>query len=65
MWNLEGKRVTGKYIGEVLVEGVVESSRVKYGGIVQHTVVLDSPVEIFGVERSRVLLDQCDIKKVH
>lgn len=65
MWDLEGKRVTGRYVGEVLVEGVVESSRVKYGGTVQHTVKLDQPVEIFGVVRERVLLDEGDIRKVH
>jgi hypothetical protein len=65
MWDLEGKRVTGLYVGEALVEGTVESSRVKYGGVVQHTVKLDQPVEIFGVVRERVLLDEGDIRKVH
>lgn len=65
MWDLEGKRVAGKYIGEVAVEGVVISSRVKYGGVVQHTVKLDHPVEIFGVVRDHVLLDEGDIRKVY
>lgn len=44
MWNLEGMTVTGKYLGDVLVTGKVESSRVAYGGRVKHTVVLDEPV---------------------
>jgi hypothetical protein len=30
----------------VTVTGVVESSRVKYGGRVQHTVLLDAPVQL-------------------
>lgn len=42
-WHLEGKRVKGNYYG-VMVEGVVLSSRVKYGGGVQHTVKIDPPI---------------------
>ena len=32
MWNLEGLRVEGLYMGEFPVEGRVELSRVRYGG---------------------------------
>jgi len=44
-WVLDGKRITARYMG-VTVTGVVESSRVKYGGRVQHTVLLDAPVQL-------------------
>ena len=41
-WNLEGKHISAWYpFGGYDVEGYVESSRVKYGGGVQHTLVLD------------------------
>lgn len=45
MWNLEGMRVTGKYLSDDIVTGVVELSRVAYGGGVVHTVVLDKPIQ--------------------
>lgn len=44
-WHLEGKRVKGNYYG-VMVEGVVMSSRVKYGGGVQHTVHIEPPITL-------------------
>lgn len=42
-WIKDGERVTAEYLG-VTVTGVVENSRVKYGGKVQYTVRLDEPV---------------------
>lgn len=56
-WNLEGSRVTGSYMGEFLVEGVVELSRVKYGGEVSHHVALDAPIMVYGSLRDRVILE--------
>ena len=44
-WNLEGMWVSAVYMGEYPVSGRVESSRVRYGGEVQHTVVLDTPIQ--------------------
>jgi len=42
MWDLEGKHISARYpFGGYDVEGYVESSRVKYGGGIQHTLVLD------------------------
>ena len=42
MWNLEGKHISAYYpFGGYDVAGYVESSRVKYGGGIQHTLVLD------------------------
>ena len=63
-WNLEGLHVTGMYMGEYQVSGLVELSRVKYGGGVQHTVVLDKPLSLRWAVRDRVLLDQQDVIRV-
>ena len=45
-WHLEGKRVKVSYLGEYEATGVVESSRVCYGGTVKHYVRLDTPVKV-------------------
>ena len=42
-WIKDGEQVTANYHG-LTVSGVVESSRVKYGGRVQYTVNLNAPV---------------------
>lgn len=44
-WIRDGERVKARYMG-VLVSGRVESSRVKYGGRVQYTVLLDTPLKM-------------------
>ena len=64
-WNLEGLTVNGMYMDTFPVRGKVELSRVKYGGGVQHTVVLDKPITVFGAVRERVLLDHEDVATVH
>lgn len=64
MWNLEGMRVEGIYLGEFEVCGWVELSRVKYGGGVVHTVVLDDPIEVYGRTADRVLVDHENIMRV-
>lgn len=64
MWNYEGMTVTGKYLGEFPVSGVVELSRVAYGGRVKHTVVLNEPIMVYGAERDRVILDMAEIEQV-
>jgi hypothetical protein len=64
-WNLEGLHVTGLYMDEFPVAGLVTLSRVKYGGDVQHTVVLDEPINIYGIHvRERVLLDHKNVTRV-
>lgn len=60
-WNLEGKRVSGKYLNEYFFTGTVEESRVKYGGKVCNTIVLDSPIFVFGEIRTKVLMDSDQI----
>jgi hypothetical protein len=61
-WNREAQIVTGMYLGEHRCRGVVTLSRVKYGGRVQHTVVLLDPLYlIFSSrehERTTILLDE-------
>ena len=69
MWNLEGKRISGKYLGELDVTGIVTESRVKLGGTVQHTVQLDEPLylpwaSIDGNPKTVVLLIASEIANV-
>lgn len=40
----DGEKLEGNYLG-VPVSGTVQSSRVKYGGDLQYTVLLDEPVQ--------------------
>ena len=64
-WVKDGERVTAEYLG-VRVTGVVESSRVKYGGKVQYALVLDSPVTFpWSTEpRTKVLIDCTELVEV-
>jgi hypothetical protein len=55
-WNLTGKRINGLYMGLFPYSGFVEESRVKYGGNVQHTVLVDEPFKVFGEVRERILV---------
>lgn len=59
-WDREGQHVAGVYLG-YCVSGTVTSSRVKYGGAVQHTVTLDTPAELFGSLRGVVLIDEKEL----
>ena len=45
MWNKEGKQITALYQGQQ-VAGTVESSRVKYGGKVEHLLILSRPGQL-------------------
>jgi hypothetical protein len=66
MWNLEGLRIEGEYLGDTKVIGRVESSRVKYGGGVQHTVILDQPIKFRWRNElaSRLLIDHEHVTRV-
>ena len=61
MWNREGQRVAGVYLGAYTVSGTVTESRVRYGGTVQHTVELDQPVTVFGRSAEVLLLNDTDL----
>lgn len=64
-WDRTGEAVRGYYIGEYYCEGVVQSSRVKYGGKVQHTVKLTKPLLVSQFseyeEGECILLDDDDV----
>lgn len=64
MWDLTGMYVRGLYLGSIPVQGRVESSRVKYGGGIQHTVVLDEAIMVYNARRERVLLDHETVTRV-
>jgi hypothetical protein len=61
-WILDGQKVKANYLGET-VTGVVVDSRVKYGGKVQYTVELDSPVQFRwrSEPTDRVLVDRDEL----
>jgi hypothetical protein len=63
-WDLEGKRISGLYMGLFPYSGVVESSRVKYGGAVQHTVVVDKPIYVYNTLRDRVLVTDTETNSI-
>jgi hypothetical protein len=65
-WNLEGLRIEGEYLGDTKVIGRVESSRVKYGGGVQHTVILDQPIKFRWRNElaTRLLIDHEHVTRV-
>ena len=43
-WVKDGKTIVANYLGEK-VQGTVIESRVKYGGKIQYTVILEKPVQ--------------------
>lgn len=54
----------GMIIGGILVEGMVEDSRVKYGTDIQYRVKLQHPYNFFGALREVVLVDGSNITEV-
>ena len=63
-WNLETMQVKARYMGEFPITGRVELSRVAYGGEVKHTVVLDTPITVYGAVRDRVIVENQHIEQV-
>lgn len=63
-WNLEGCRVNGLYMGLFPFSGNVVESRVKYGGTLQHTVVVDEPFVVCGAVRDHILFDEVELNRV-
>ena len=60
-WNREGQAVSFLYKGSVPCSGKITSSRVLYGGDVQHTVILDVPTEIRGYIRNVICVQESDL----
>lgn len=63
-WDLTGKRINGVYMGLFPYKGTVMSSRVKYGGDIQHSVALDEPVRIYGQDRDVLLVNNKEINRI-
>jgi len=61
---LDGRYVTGMYMGEYSVSGTVYLSRVKYGGGMSHHVTLNRPITVHGAVRESIILDASEIKGV-
>ena len=57
-WNREGDLICGSYMSIFPYAGRVTKSRVKYGGSVQHTVTLSSPIQVFGEVRETIFVDE-------
>lgn len=55
--SLIGERINGLYMGLFPYTGMVVESRVKYGGKIQHTVVVDEPFVVYGELRERILVE--------
>ena len=45
-FDRKGQWVIAKYLDQAWVTGIVQETRVKYGGKVQHTIVSDSPTYV-------------------
>ncbi len=45
-FDRQGQWIIAKYMGKCFVTGVVQETRVKYGGVVQHTIISDSPTVV-------------------
>jgi hypothetical protein len=56
-WDLTGRRINGVYLGLWPYTGTVLESRVKYGGSVQHTVLVDEPFVVYSLLRERILVE--------
>ena len=63
-WNREGNLIAGNYMGIFPYSGRIVSSRVKYGGKVQHTVELLSAINVFGDVRNTILVDEDELVAV-
>lgn len=59
MWDRTDQIIQGKYLG-IPFCGIVRRSRVKYGGRVQHAVDLFEEIEIVGVLRDSILIEETD-----
>lgn len=60
-WDLEGTRITGKYLGQHDFSGVVTLSRIAQGGEVIHYVTLDHPIKAFRSAREKIIVTMWEI----
>jgi hypothetical protein len=64
IWDLEGYHIKAVYLDEFDVSGVVELSRVRYGGGVCHTIKLESPINVYGSVRDRCIVQHEDVTQL-
>jgi len=64
IWNLEGLRVNGLYMGCFPISGKVDLSRVQYGGEVSHHIALDEPIKVYGAVRDRIILEHKFVNRI-
>ena len=62
-WNKTGSTIKALYLGEYECVGVVEESRVSYGGSVLYTVQLDEPLVLpfSGEQREVVIVNESQV----
>jgi hypothetical protein len=62
-WIKDGVRVRARYLGSQPVQGLIVESRVRYGGKVCYTVILDQPTQFpwRSDPATRVIVDQSEI----
>lgn len=63
-WERDGEFIRFMYLGDYPAQGTVVSSRVKYGGKVQHTVSLANDLELLFTYKQKgttVLVDEEEI----
>ena len=60
-WDRTGEKVVGSYMKSFSFTGVVMSSRVKYGGKIQHQIKLDHSLAVFGRIAETILVDNDEI----
>jgi hypothetical protein len=59
-WDRTGQTIRGVYLDMAPYMGRIVDSRVKYGGTVQHTVELFSPIRVLNDQqmRTRILVNE-------
>lgn len=55
-WDKTGTLISGKYMGIFHYTGIIESTRICYGGDVQYTVRLLDMIDVYGDYRSTILV---------
>lgn len=64
IWDLTGHHIKAEYLDVFDVAGVVELSRVQFGGRVCHTIKLDSPINVYGSVHERCIVRHEDVTRV-
>ena len=64
IWDLTGHWIKAVYLDEFVVSGVVELSRVQYGGRVCHTIKLESPINVYGSVRDRCIVQHEEVTQL-